>query len=223
MPLDLEELGESYREVEGSIKLTAFAYANKLPENQGDCTVYCDPVVAMEEEQVLAGEIRTLSPQDISLEQDKDAVLRRVKELIRSGVSKYGRNLGKTLVEEPEKIIFFENKTLYRLTHLENQKPLRQLCIPDVLRDTIYKELRTNMGHLGDERVCTLARDRFYWPQMSKNITHFLRNVCICLKGKRPTLNITLALQPIKSSHPFELVSMDYVHLERSKGEYEYI
>ena len=33
----------------------------------------------------------TLSPQDISLVQEKYAVLRRVQELIRSGVSKYGK------------------------------------------------------------------------------------------------------------------------------------
>ena len=47
MSLDLEDLGESYREVESSIELTAFAYANMLMENQGDFTVYCDPVFAM--------------------------------------------------------------------------------------------------------------------------------------------------------------------------------
>ena len=79
------------------------------------------------------------------------------------------------------------------------------------------------MGHLGAERVCALARDRFYWPQMSKDITHFVRNVCTCLKDKPPTLKRTAVLQPIKSSYPFELVSMDFVHLEKSKGGYEYI
>ena len=79
------------------------------------------------------------------------------------------------------------------------------------------------MVHLGAERVCALARDRFYWPQMSKDIAHFVRNVCTCLKDNRRTLNRTAALLPFKSSYPFELVSMDYVNLEKSKGGYEYI
>ena len=81
------------------------------------------------------------------------------------------------------------------------------------------------MGHLGADRVCALGRDRFYLPQMSKDITHFVRNVCTSFKDKRPTLNRTAALQPIKSTYPFELVhvSMDYLHPERSKGGYEYI
>ena len=38
MSLDLEDLGESYREVESSIELTAFANANMLMENHGDFT-----------------------------------------------------------------------------------------------------------------------------------------------------------------------------------------
>ena len=66
--LDYPELRELFS---SPWKRISFANANKLLENQEDCTVYCDPVVAMEEEQVLAGEMRTLSLQYISQVQER--------------------------------------------------------------------------------------------------------------------------------------------------------
>ena len=71
----------------------------------------------MEEEQILAGEMRTLSSQDESHVQYKDTVCRRVTELIRNGVSKYGKKSRKVrLGMREQKRLFLENKTLYRLT-----------------------------------------------------------------------------------------------------------
>lgn len=46
---------------------------------------------------------------------------------------------------------------------------------------------------------------------------------CLCLKQRKPQRQIKANLVPIKTTQPFELVSIDFVHLERSKGGYEYI
>ena len=43
------------------------------------------------------------------------------------------------------------------------------------------------MGHLGAPRVVQLARERFYWPNMEADITHFV--TCPCLKQQRPSLS----------------------------------
>ena len=45
-----------------------------------------------------------------------------------------------------------------------------QVVLPQELRRRVYKELHEDMGHLGTERVLALARDRFYWPYMRKDI-----------------------------------------------------
>ena len=78
-------------------------------------------------------------------------------------------------------------------------------------------------GHLGLERVLALARDRFYWPYMRRDIEHFVTRICHCLKNKRPTLPTREPLHPIVTSSPFQLIAVDYVQLERSSGGYEYI
>lgn len=101
--------------------------------------------------------------------------------------------------------------------------PFKQLVLPSKFHRTIFKELHQDMGHLGVKRVVQLARERFYWPRMEKDITHFVTNVCGCLKQRKPNLPARAPLCNITTSSPFELVSIDYMHLEKSSGGYEYI
>ena len=88
---------------------------------------------------------------------------------------------------------------------------------------TVYRELHGEMGHLGLERLLALARERFYWPNMRRDINHYIHNICSCLKKKRPNLPNRAPLQPIITTAPMQLLSMDFIHLERSSGGYEYI
>lgn len=98
-----------------------------------------------------------------------------------------------------------------------------QLVLPLKLRNLVYKELHQEMGHLGADRVYHLARERFYWPHMERDITHYVTKVCPCLKQRRSHVPARAPMQCIRSSSPFELISIDFVHLERSSGGYEYI
>ena len=79
------------------------------------------------------------------------------------------------------------------------------------------------MGHLGSERVFQLANQRFYWPGMRNDIEHYTTRVCQCLKQRRPHVPSRAPMQNIVTTQPFELISIDFVHLERSVGGYEYI
>ena len=58
---------------------------------------------------------------------------------------------------------------------------------------------------------------------MQANIEFFIGNVCRCLKQRAPVTKTRALLQPIMTTSPFELVSIDFVHLEKSCGSYEYI
>lgn len=85
------------------------------------------------------------------------------------------------------------------------------------------RRLHNDMGHLGFERVLDLVRRRFFWPKMQRDIHHFVTAVCTCHKDKpqtRPPTSCTAA-NPNRCS--VSVVSVDFLHLERSRGGYEYI
>ena len=58
---------------------------------------------------------------------------------------------------------------------------------------------------------------------MERDINHFVTNVCQCIKNKKPLVNSRALAQSIIMSGPFELVSIEFVHLEKCAGGYEYI
>ena len=98
-----------------------------------------------------------------------------------------------------------------------------QLVLPSRYHQLIYKHLHEEMGHLGVKRTVQLARDQFYWPHMSRDIKHHVTYVCHCLKRKKPAVQPRAPSHSTVTTQPFELVSIDFVHIECSSGGYEYI
>ena len=87
----------------------------------------------------------------------------------------------------------------------------------------VLHELHDEMGHVGAEKVLLLTRDRFFWPHMQRDIGFYVIEKCRCIKQKKPVMHQREPLKPIITSAPFELISIDFMHLERSSGGYEYI
>ena len=87
----------------------------------------------------------------------------------------------------------------------------------------MYQELHQKLGHVGADHVTALARDQFFWPHMKRDIEHFVQKACPCLKQRKPACHTRAPLMNLTSTVPFDLVSIDYVHLEKSKGGAEYL
>ena len=122
------------------------------------------------------------------------------------------------LLRQRSKLSLGKDGLLYR-----NSGTNAQLLLPKCFRSTVFKELHQEMGHLGADRVIQLARERFYWPKMVSDIIHFVTQACPCLKQRQPNLSTRAPLTSVTTSSPFELVSIDFLHLEQRSGGYEYI
>lgn len=102
---------------------------------------------------------------------------------------------------------------LFRSTGKEKQL---QLVLPPEWRPQAMSGVHDDIGHLGHNRGLTLLRDRFYWPNMSADLKSMIKLCRNCLLRKaRPEKS---CMVPIISSQPLELVTMDYLSLETSKG-----
>ena len=110
---------------------------------------------------------------------------------------------------------------LYRNTTV-NGEVVDQLVLPAALRDTIFKAYHDGLGHQGRDRTTSLIRRRFFWPGMMEDIKQKVRLCERCVRRKTaPTKAAELV--NITSSAPMELVCIDFLSLEKSKGGHENI
>ena len=111
---------------------------------------------------------------------------------------------------------------LYRKSYSDNstsKKTLWQLVLPKLFRERALLGCHDDVGHQGILRTLSLLRERFYWPGMQEEATQHVLKCSRCLRRKTPPQ--VAPLQPILVTQPLELVHMDYLSLEPSKGNIE--
>ena len=111
---------------------------------------------------------------------------------------------------------------LYRKSYSDNstsKKTLWQLVVPKLFRERALLGCHDDVGHQGILRTLSLLRERFYWPGMQEEATQHVLKCSRCLRRKTPPQ--VAPLQPILATQPLELVHMDYLSLEPSKGNIE--
>lgn len=113
-----------------------------------------------------------------------------------------------------------EEGILYRKVSLNDQE-VKQLVLPRVQVPTVLKLLHDEMGHPGRERTTSLIKERFYWPGISADIEKWVSNCDRCVKRK--TQPDRAPLVSITTTQPLELICIDFLSLEQSKGGYQNI
>ncbi|KAL6461004.1 hypothetical protein MHYP_G00309700 [Metynnis hypsauchen] len=165
-----------------------------------------------------------MSSEEIYQAQHDDACISPVLEYKKSNIRPVGhmlRNLSiksKHLLREWERLAFNENGILYRKTATR-----KQLVLPEKYKKLVLRKLHNGMGHQGVDRTVSLIRDRFFWPNLQKDVENYVSRSCECLKQKKPSRETRAPLTSITTTQPFELVSIDFLHVDRCSGGYEYI
>ncbi len=183
--------------------------------------VACQSVLASVEEN--EGLPNPLSKEEIRQAQKDDKDIRVISEHLQAGSRppqqwRSVNSPAKVLLRDWEKLKLDEHGILFRQT---SQR--KQLVLPAQFKRTVLKEMHDEMGHQGLDRTTSLIRDRFFWPYMQKDIENYVLRTCSCIKQKTPCRETRAPLKNIKTTHPFELVSIDFLHLDKCKGGYEYI
>lgn len=168
------------------------------------------------------------TPPNWAEEQRKDPAISRVMSCVEKGCcppvkSRKGESVeAQLLFREWDKLVVRDG-ILYR-RRIDKGTPALQLVLPRRYKLLVLENLHDDTGHLGIERTLDLLRERFFWPFMSRDVKHYVGTCgrCVRRKGVASSRN-TAPLVTVKTSRPLELVCMDYLSLEESKGGYNSI
>lgn len=119
------------------------------------------------------------------------------------------------------KQLVLDDGVLYRTSTLDGQ-PVKQLVIPESYRNLAMNGVHADIGHPGIEKTLWLARQRFYWPGLETDIKDKISTCTRCVCRKTP-VKTAAELKPIHTYRPMELVCIDFLSLEPSKGGIENI
>ena len=168
---------------------------------------------------VPATSLQSLSKKDIIGAQKQDKLCQYVIRLMESD------DQGKS-----SKPVSSSERALYRVRQsfklidgiihrerLVNGVKQSQLLLPVEFQDQALKGLHDHVGHFGVEKTLSLARERFFWPQMATDVAKWVAACGPCVRRKANT-NQCADLVNITTSQPMELVCMDFLSLEKSGG-----
>ena len=113
-----------------------------------------------------------------------------------------------------------QNGILVRETTVNNKNNI-QIILPRACIRIALKLLHTEMGYPGRDKTNALVKDIFCWRGMLNDIEHYIKNCKQCLLRK--TTPERTPLVNIQTHEPLDLVCMDYLTLETSKGGFSSI
>ena len=116
------------------------------------------------------------------------------------------------------KLLILKHGVLYKRSKVD-ARTKHLLVVPPSHRQRAMEGCHDQVGHLGQDRVLDLLRDRFYWPGMYVDDVAHINSCPRCLRRKSQPDKAPLV--NIDTSQPLELVHLDYLKIEPSKGNIE--
>ena len=99
---------------------------------------------------------------------------------------------------------------LYRKSQVNNNdRASLQLVLPLSHRQKAMAGCHDQIGHLGQDRVLELLRDRFFWPGIHMDVASYINSCQRCIRRK--TQADIVPLHNIEATQPLELIHLDYL------------
>ena len=112
------------------------------------------------------------------------------------------------------------NDILYRVSKDQvSRKKRHQLVVPDSFKSEVLKGIHDSAGHQGQFRSLSLARQRFFWAHIDRDVKEYVRHCPRCVISKTADPEGRTPLESIKTSAPLEIVCIDFWTAEDSNNK----
>ena len=153
---------------------------------------------------------------DVKKHQEGDALIANIISAVRTGVRPESSIELRPWLRQLNSFKVNDKGVLVKVSTLNDQE-VERVVLPSSLHDPTLRQLHDDMGHLGQDRVIDLVKSRFYWPGYLDTIQKYIHSCGRCIRRKTPTTD-KASLCTITTSQPLEMVSMDYLTVEPSRG-----
>ncbi|KAL0194549.1 hypothetical protein M9458_008121 [Cirrhinus mrigala] len=103
------------------------------------------------------------------------------------------------------------NGILYRaIKDLLTKHKRFQFILPESLKTQALSGVHDLAGHQGQPRTLSLARQRFFWLDMERDVRDYVKKCPRCVFSKTPNPAARATLESIKTTAPQELVCIDF-------------
>jgi transposase InsO family protein len=163
-----------------------------------------------------------VAPLNWATEQQKDSDLQRVFQLVKSGSRLTDRQRRREaggamrLLSHWNSLVIRKN-VLYKQSQT-NDGVIFRLIVPKHLQPQVLSKSHDDMGHLGRDKTMSVAKERYFWIGLGQSVEQKIQTCPRCVRAKSPSLPERAPLCNIVTTRPLELVCMDFLGLENSKG-----
>ena len=205
------------------------------PFLEASSTVHCEVITRQaaktttKQQNTIEEGLPRVSKQELAIAQRDDPVISRVLFFVDRN---HKPTKSERVRESPECSIYFrqwerliiKDNILYRQRKTPDDKMSLQLVLPQQFKALAMTSLHDDLGHLGFERTIDMIRSRFFWPKMADEVKKWC-DQCkrCCLRKTRPSRTTRVPLVSINTTEPLELICIDFLKLEKSKGGFENI
>uniref|UniRef100_A0A3B3RCA1 Gypsy retrotransposon integrase-like protein 1 n=1 Tax=Paramormyrops kingsleyae TaxID=1676925 RepID=A0A3B3RCA1_9TELE len=124
---------------------------------------------------------------------------------------RYGMDMRSLSVMKHWERLRMREGVLYRETRDPVSRTKRfQLVLPVRLQGRALEGVHDLAGHQGQARTLHLARQRFFWLNMERDVKEYVRCCKRCVLAKTPEPAARAPLESIKTTAPMELICVDF-------------
>ena len=166
-------------------------------------------------------------PADIASLQEHDPVISRVmywlkrKEDLTVQIIKKEKKDVRKILNQRDRLVL-ENGVLFRQCSDETGD-VKQLMLPEVLKEKVLKSVHNHAGHQGVERTLALLRKRCFWLRMTQDVQKWCKACERCMIGKAPVPSIKPPIGNLIAYSPLEILAIDFTLLEKSSDGREHV
>ncbi len=167
-------------------------------------------------------DVDVLSHEYLMKRQQEDNVVKRVIYFVERGQRPNRRER----MNEPTAVLKFmkhweqllmKNGVLHRVSKNSVTKKKTYLyVVPDAVKTMVLKGIHDQAGHQGQQRTLYLARQRFFWLGLEKDVREYVKCCRRCVISKTPEPEGRAPLENIITTEPLELVCIDFWSAEDS-------